>query len=151
MATRWYRAPELLVGDTQYGPGVDVWAIGKYFTHLNLKVIKKQQSLMDNNNDDRLRLCRVGPRRSAVAGQVGCRPTFSHPQNFRYCLEYTRHYAWLTISPQAACIPSIIREMVDLVIYSNSWLTSLRYIIMNSEISWRRFPSFCRMENDPAN
>ena len=28
MATRWYRAPELLVGDTQYGPAVDVWAIG---------------------------------------------------------------------------------------------------------------------------
>ena len=30
VATRWYRAPELLVGDTQYGPGVDVWAIGAY-------------------------------------------------------------------------------------------------------------------------
>lgn len=28
VATRWYRAPELLVGDTQYGPQVDVWAIG---------------------------------------------------------------------------------------------------------------------------
>ena len=28
VATRWYRAPELLVGDTQYGPPVDVWVIG---------------------------------------------------------------------------------------------------------------------------
>ncbi|XP_015921945.2 cyclin-dependent kinase-like 4 isoform X2 [Parasteatoda tepidariorum] len=28
VATRWYRAPELLVGDTHYGPEVDVWAIG---------------------------------------------------------------------------------------------------------------------------
>ncbi|KRT84351.1 protein kinase, partial [Oryctes borbonicus] len=28
VATRWYRAPELLVGDTQYGTPVDVWAIG---------------------------------------------------------------------------------------------------------------------------
>lgn len=28
VATRWYRAPELLVGDTSYGPPVDVWAIG---------------------------------------------------------------------------------------------------------------------------
>nr|XP_027194793.1 cyclin-dependent kinase-like 4 [Dermatophagoides pteronyssinus] len=28
VATRWYRAPELLVGDTNYGPAVDVWAIG---------------------------------------------------------------------------------------------------------------------------
>ncbi|KAI5740400.1 hypothetical protein M8J76_003469 [Diaphorina citri] len=29
VATRWYRAPELLVGDTLYGPAVDVWAIGE--------------------------------------------------------------------------------------------------------------------------
>lgn len=28
VATRWYRAPELLVGDTHYGPAVDVFAIG---------------------------------------------------------------------------------------------------------------------------
>lgn len=28
VATRWYRAPELLVGDTQYGSSVDVWATG---------------------------------------------------------------------------------------------------------------------------
>ena len=28
VATRWYRAPELLVGDTKYGPAVDVWAVG---------------------------------------------------------------------------------------------------------------------------
>lgn len=28
VATRWYRAPELLVGSTTYGPGVDMWAIG---------------------------------------------------------------------------------------------------------------------------
>jgi len=28
VATRWYRAPELLVGDTKYGRYVDIWAIG---------------------------------------------------------------------------------------------------------------------------
>ena len=28
VATRWYRAPELLIGDTQYGREVDIWAIG---------------------------------------------------------------------------------------------------------------------------
>ena len=28
VATRWYRSPELLVGDRCYGPAVDVWAIG---------------------------------------------------------------------------------------------------------------------------
>eukprot|EP00118_Oscarella_pearsei_P015841 m.146006 g.146006 ORF g.146006 m.146006 type:complete len:309 (+) comp38442_c0_seq16:132-1058(+) len=34
VATRWYRAPELLVGDTQYGPAVDVWAVGCVFAEL---------------------------------------------------------------------------------------------------------------------
>ncbi|XP_058799841.1 cyclin-dependent kinase-like 4 isoform X2 [Phymastichus coffea] len=34
VATRWYRAPELLVGDTQYGRPVDVWAIGCVFAEL---------------------------------------------------------------------------------------------------------------------
>mmetsp|Transcript_15844 Transcript_15844/g.37795 ORF Transcript_15844/g.37795 Transcript_15844/m.37795 type:complete len:603 (-) Transcript_15844:517-2325(-) len=28
VATRWYRAPELLLGDTTYGKEVDLWAIG---------------------------------------------------------------------------------------------------------------------------
>ena len=28
VATRWYRSPELLVGDPRYGKPVDIWAIG---------------------------------------------------------------------------------------------------------------------------
>ena len=28
VATRWYRAPELLYGARDYGAGVDVWALG---------------------------------------------------------------------------------------------------------------------------
>jgi len=28
VSTRWYRAPELLVGDTNYNKSVDIWAIG---------------------------------------------------------------------------------------------------------------------------
>ena len=30
VATRWYRAPELLVGDTEYGKAVDIWAAGNF-------------------------------------------------------------------------------------------------------------------------
>ena len=28
VATRWYRSPELLLGDENYGKPVDIWAIG---------------------------------------------------------------------------------------------------------------------------
>jgi cyclin-dependent kinase-like len=28
VSTRWYRAPELLVGDANYSRSVDVWAVG---------------------------------------------------------------------------------------------------------------------------
>lgn len=34
VATRWYRAPELLVGDTQYGAPVDVFAVGCVFAEI---------------------------------------------------------------------------------------------------------------------
>nr|XP_019050164.1 CMGC/CDK protein kinase [Kwoniella bestiolae CBS 10118]OCF29094.1 CMGC/CDK protein kinase [Kwoniella bestiolae CBS 10118] len=38
VVTRWYRAPELLLGDTHYGPAVDIWSLGcvlgeMYFRH----------------------------------------------------------------------------------------------------------------------
>ena len=38
VATRWYRAPELLVGETQYGAEVDVWAIGEWMFGTNMQV-----------------------------------------------------------------------------------------------------------------
>ncbi|CAN2388888.1 Cyclin-dependent kinase-like 2 [Pristimantis euphronides] len=34
VATRWYRAPELLVGDIKYGKAVDLWAIGCLVTEM---------------------------------------------------------------------------------------------------------------------
>ncbi|KAL7754453.1 hypothetical protein RI367_000434 [Sorochytrium milnesiophthora] len=34
VATRWYRAPELLVGDTEYGKPVDIWAVGCIFSEI---------------------------------------------------------------------------------------------------------------------
>ena len=34
---RWYRAPELLLGATQYGTGIDIWAMGCIFAELMLR------------------------------------------------------------------------------------------------------------------
>ncbi|KAF9407129.1 hypothetical protein HW555_012731 [Spodoptera exigua] len=34
VATRWYRAPELLVAEHRYGPEVDIWAIGCLFAEM---------------------------------------------------------------------------------------------------------------------
>ncbi|RHX98865.1 hypothetical protein DYB25_005701, partial [Aphanomyces astaci] len=34
VSTRWYRAPELLVGDVSYGKAVDIWAVGCMFAEI---------------------------------------------------------------------------------------------------------------------
>jgi serine/threonine protein kinase len=34
VVTLWYRAPELLLGMTNYGPAIDLWSIGCFFTEL---------------------------------------------------------------------------------------------------------------------
>ena len=35
VSTRWYRSPELLVGDTAYGKAVDMWAIGCFMAEIS--------------------------------------------------------------------------------------------------------------------
>jgi len=34
VATRWYRAPELLIGSTAYTKAIDIWAVGCIFAEL---------------------------------------------------------------------------------------------------------------------
>ena len=37
VATRWYRAPEILLGSTRYTKGVDMWSIGTIFAEMVMK------------------------------------------------------------------------------------------------------------------
>ena len=37
MVSLWYRCPELLQGETFYGPGVDMWSIGCIIAEMCLK------------------------------------------------------------------------------------------------------------------
>ncbi|ORY77929.1 Pkinase-domain-containing protein [Neocallimastix californiae] len=46
VATRWYRSPELLVGDTEYGKPVDIWAVGCI-----LEEMLTSQPLFPGNSD----------------------------------------------------------------------------------------------------
>lgn len=34
VASRWYRAPELLWGSSRYGPSIDMWAVGCVFAEM---------------------------------------------------------------------------------------------------------------------
>ena len=84
MATRWYRAPELLVGDTQYGPKVDVWAIGCVFVEL-----VKGEALWPGKSDvDQLYLIRKNlgdliPRHMQVGGGAGEARNRSRPDQLQ--------------------------------------------------------------------
>ena len=46
VVTRWYRAPELLLGAKSYGTGVDIWACGAIFAELMLR-----RPYLPGNND----------------------------------------------------------------------------------------------------
>mmetsp|Transcript_22363 Transcript_22363/g.26937 ORF Transcript_22363/g.26937 Transcript_22363/m.26937 type:complete len:361 (+) Transcript_22363:883-1965(+) len=50
VATRWYRAPELLYGARKYGPGVDLWAAGVIFGEL----LGKSPLIPGDNDIDQL-------------------------------------------------------------------------------------------------
>lgn len=52
VVTLWYRAPELLLGDTKYGPAVDVWSAGCIFGELALR----QPLFRGRDEDEQLRL-----------------------------------------------------------------------------------------------
>jgi mitogen-activated protein kinase 15 len=34
IVTRWYRAPEILLGSSVYGPAADMWALGCVFAEM---------------------------------------------------------------------------------------------------------------------
>lgn len=38
VATRWYRAPEILLGSTKYTFGVDMWSSGKHLKTSNPRI-----------------------------------------------------------------------------------------------------------------
>ena len=48
VVTLWYRAPELLLGSTTYGPAVDVWAVGA----CTAEMIRSGQALIPGRNAD---------------------------------------------------------------------------------------------------
>ncbi|WVR04002.1 hypothetical protein IAU60_001001 [Kwoniella sp. DSM 27419] len=59
VVTRWYRAPELLLGDTRYGPAVDMWSLGCVLGEM----YHKQPILAGESDRDQLYqiFARLGP------------------------------------------------------------------------------------------
>lgn len=93
VATRWYRAPELLVGDVQYGTPVDVWAIGCVFAEL----IRGTALWPGRSDVDQLYLIRktIGdllPRHHTI---------FNQNEYFGVCISYLY------------CIPVYIQRLFD--------------------------------------
>jgi mitogen-activated protein kinase 1/3 len=47
VVTRWYRAPELILLEKDYGPAIDVWAIGCIFGELLSMIKENAKTFMD--------------------------------------------------------------------------------------------------------
>jgi len=47
VVTRWYRAPELILLDKEYGPPIDVWSVGCIFAELLCMMRENTPSYQD--------------------------------------------------------------------------------------------------------
>ena len=48
VATRWYRAPELLIGSKEYTKAIDIWSVGCIFAELiGRKILFKGSHYLD--------------------------------------------------------------------------------------------------------
>ena len=47
VSTRWYRAPEIILLEKDYGPGIDVWAVGCIFAELLGMMKENSPTFMD--------------------------------------------------------------------------------------------------------
>ncbi|KAG7391261.1 hypothetical protein PHYPSEUDO_005210 [Phytophthora pseudosyringae] len=75
VATRWYRAPELLLGDTKYSRSVDIWAIGCIMGEL----IEGQPMFPGESEIDQLYLIQkmLGPLQKRHTELFAANPRFS--------------------------------------------------------------------------
>lgn len=49
VVTRWYRAPEIILLEKDYGPGIDIWAVGCIFAELLGMMKENAPTFLDRN------------------------------------------------------------------------------------------------------
>ena len=47
VVTRWYRAPEIILLEKDYGPGIDIWAVGCIYAELLGMMKENAPTFMD--------------------------------------------------------------------------------------------------------
>lgn len=104
VVTLWYRAPEILLGSSVYGPAVDIWAIGCIFAEM---CSKKALFPGDSEIDQLFRIFRtLGTPNESIWPGVSSLPDFkiSFPQWLRQDLY--------------RCLPQMSRDAIDLLVVS---------------------------------
>jgi cyclin-dependent kinase 7 len=97
---RWYRAPELLFGAKQYGPGVDVWAAACIFAELLLR----RPFLQGNSDIDQL---------GKIFGAFGTPKSFQWPDMI-YLPDYVE-YQYVPGQPLRTLFPGVSEDALDLL------------------------------------
>ena len=88
VATRWYRAPELLLGSRSYGPAADMWAVGCILAEM----------LGEHPQDAAEECLLVHPVKYGWAVVAGSRDAFLHRHRVRFRVLHSAsamHTAWL--------------------------------------------------------
>lgn len=52
VVTRWYRAPEIILLEKDYGPAIDMWAVGCIFAELLGMMKENSPTFLDRNSKD---------------------------------------------------------------------------------------------------
>lgn len=141
VATRWYRAPELLFGAKEYDRGIDVWALGTIFAELFTR------SPIFNADTDIEQIC-------YVTKVLGTQPDLNNwpekrnlPDINKISFSESEAEDWKIILPDVIC-PEKARNLVtEILVYSSSKRPSCDEILdsefLNSlplAVHWQALP-----------
>lgn len=121
VATRWYRAPELLYGSHSYTPAIDMWSVGCILAEL----YKKTPLLPGQTDIEQLAIV----IRTLGTPTEETWPGLSHlPDYNKITFSYSKGVSWNILIPNAG---DVVLDLIENILIYNSILR-----LTANEVSW---------------